>query len=253
MLVHNQNEKLHMTANSSKQQISRQRSMTNDSQHNSLSGPKTGQSRHTRNNEGLRARKKAETRDAIACAAAELMLEEGSEGTTIASITNRANVSSRTFHNYFPHRDAAFLHFIETYVEDVADWIDHAERGLPPIELLRRLASEIMVNPTSNFPSVHTVATLGEHMSMQMNKEGAKLLIELFSRVTHAIYRYCEGQLSMLEIHLMTNAAISLVGAATEVENKPEYNGGRSLGEIFEMGFDRLEFGFDHTLRSEES
>lgn len=215
-----------------------------------LRGLNLGEREHP---QGLRDRKKAKTRDALARAAAKLMLEEGSEGTTIASITQRANVSSRTFHNYFPHREAAFLHFIESYVLQIADWIDQTEKGLSPIELLRRLTVEIMIKPNSNFDSVHTVSALGEHMNMQMNKDGAQILIHLFSHITQAIYRYCDGRLSMLEIHLMTNAATSIIGAATEVRYDSEYSEGYDLAQILELGFDRLESGFGHTLRSKES
>ena len=57
----------------------------------------------------LRDRKKAETRERIAYAAVDLLVNEGAENATIAKIAERADISPRTFHNYFPHRDAALL------------------------------------------------------------------------------------------------------------------------------------------------
>lgn len=51
---------------------------------------------------GLRQRKRAQTADAIHVAAAELALERGLDSATIEAITERADVSTRTFFNYFP-------------------------------------------------------------------------------------------------------------------------------------------------------
>jgi AcrR family transcriptional regulator len=57
--------------------------------------------------EGLRSRKKAETRRAIEQAALRLAIEEGYAATTAVAIAEEANVSLRTFFNYFPQRDQA--------------------------------------------------------------------------------------------------------------------------------------------------
>lgn len=57
--------------------------------------------------EGLRARKKRETRHAIHRAAIALIHEGGYCEVTVDSIAARAGVSPRTFFNYFPTKDAA--------------------------------------------------------------------------------------------------------------------------------------------------
>ena len=58
---------------------------------------------------GLRERKKLQTRHAIHQAALELIDEQGLEATTIDQICSAADVSSRTFFNYFPSKAAALL------------------------------------------------------------------------------------------------------------------------------------------------
>jgi AcrR family transcriptional regulator len=58
---------------------------------------------------GLRARKRARTAEAIHLAAAELVLEHGLDATTIEAISERADVSTRTFFNYFPSKEDAVL------------------------------------------------------------------------------------------------------------------------------------------------
>jgi len=58
---------------------------------------------------GLRERKRVQTSDAIHTAAAELVLERGFDETTIEAISDRADVSSRTFFNYFASKEDALL------------------------------------------------------------------------------------------------------------------------------------------------
>jgi AcrR family transcriptional regulator len=58
---------------------------------------------------GLRERKKQQTWSAIHEAAFQLVDEHGLEGTTIEQICQHADVSSRTFFNYFPSKMAAAL------------------------------------------------------------------------------------------------------------------------------------------------
>lgn len=65
---------------------------------------------------GLRERKKLQTRHAIHEAALQLIDEHGLEATTIDQICSAADVSSRTFFNYFPSKAAALLQLPDTTV-----------------------------------------------------------------------------------------------------------------------------------------
>jgi AcrR family transcriptional regulator len=58
---------------------------------------------------GLRERKRAQTAEAIHVAAAELVLERGLDAATIDAISDRADVSTRTFFNYYPSKEDAVL------------------------------------------------------------------------------------------------------------------------------------------------
>lgn len=59
--------------------------------------------------EGLRERKRRETRAAIERAAISLVDELGYDNVTVAMISERAVVSQGTFFNYFPTKDAAIV------------------------------------------------------------------------------------------------------------------------------------------------
>ncbi|GGF42059.1 TetR family transcriptional regulator [Marmoricola endophyticus] len=58
---------------------------------------------------GLRERKRLATRARIEKAAVELVLADGLDGATIEAISERAEISARTFFNYFDSKDAAVL------------------------------------------------------------------------------------------------------------------------------------------------
>ncbi len=67
---------------------------------------------------GLRERKKQQTWSAIHEAAFQLVDEHGLEGTTIEHICQQADVSARTFFNYFPSKMAAALGLPTEPVDD---------------------------------------------------------------------------------------------------------------------------------------
>ena len=58
---------------------------------------------------GLRERKKAQTRSAISSAVMLLALDRGLEAVTVDDIAVAANVSVRTFHNYFGSKEEALI------------------------------------------------------------------------------------------------------------------------------------------------
>lgn len=57
----------------------------------------------------LRERRKRETSALIQRAALELARERGIDGVTIEAICEAAGISQRSFHNYFPFKDAVFV------------------------------------------------------------------------------------------------------------------------------------------------
>ena len=67
---------------------------------------------------GLRDRKRTETRTRLEAAAVTLVLRDGLEHTTVDAISEMADVSPRTFFNYFDSKDSAILGLRHLEIDD---------------------------------------------------------------------------------------------------------------------------------------
>jgi AcrR family transcriptional regulator len=102
---------------------------------------------------GLRDRKRRETRGRLEEAAVTLVLRDGLEQTTIGTISELADVSPRTFFNYFDSKDAAILglRHLEISDETVFDYVagdDGKDLVASVVHLLFALMDAPMSRPT---------------------------------------------------------------------------------------------------------
>ncbi|MFI7388574.1 TetR/AcrR family transcriptional regulator [Streptomyces sp. NPDC049813] len=94
--------------------------------------------------EGLRERKKRQTRQYISDVATGLFLDRGFDAVTVAEIADAADVSVNTVYNYFPAKEDLFLDRSKGVVDRMSRWV----RGRAPGEsaaraVLRELREEI--------------------------------------------------------------------------------------------------------------
>lgn len=68
--------------------------------------------------EGLRYRKKLKARLAVERSALELVIERGYDGVTVEDICARAEISKKTFFNYFPSKAAAIMGRFDTFPDE---------------------------------------------------------------------------------------------------------------------------------------
>jgi AcrR family transcriptional regulator len=104
----------------------------------------------TTDTEGLRERKKRQTRAAIAAAAMELSTAHGFDAVTVADVARAADVSEKTVFNYFPTKEDLVVHggeerraalieairsrppgtsLVTPFREATMDFVDAVERG----------------------------------------------------------------------------------------------------------------------------
>ncbi|WP_399889032.1 TetR/AcrR family transcriptional regulator [Streptomyces sp. BBFR51] len=94
--------------------------------------------------EGLRERKKRQTRQYISDVATGLFLERGFEAVTVAEVAQAADVSVNTVYNYFPAKEDLFLDRSKGVIDRLSRWV----RGRPDGEsaagaVLRELRDEV--------------------------------------------------------------------------------------------------------------
>lgn len=87
---------------------------------------------------GLRARKKARTRDAIADAAISLFLARGFDQVSVADIAAAAEVSKPTLFRYFTAKEDLVLHRIADHHGEAARVVRDRPPAISPLTALHR-------------------------------------------------------------------------------------------------------------------
>jgi len=90
----------------------------------------------------LRERKKLATRRLLRRAALDLVAERGLVNVTIEDIAEAADVSPRTFFNYFPSKEAALFGGDPDRAATLRQRIANEAPGEPPLTALRRVMAE---------------------------------------------------------------------------------------------------------------
>ena len=119
-------------------------------------------------NTSLREKKKAETKEAIARAAAHVLLREGAEALTVAHVAQAAGVSPRTFHNYFQSMEEALLWFIHLHGAEITEAFAQVPTEYSVVEAARAVfvvGSDAGAD-TSAATGTDTSASTGEQSSM---------------------------------------------------------------------------------------
>lgn len=89
------------------------------------------------NNLGRRERKKLETRKALESAAFKLFKKRGYDQTKIEDITDKVNVSSRTYFRYFDSKEAVLFGNWYSNVDLIAVFIKSRPQSEAPLTVLR--------------------------------------------------------------------------------------------------------------------
>jgi len=90
----------------------------------------------------LRERKKLATRRLLRRAALELVSERGLANVTVEDIAEAADVSPRTFFNYFPSKEAALFGGYEERAAALRERVATSLPGKPAIDVLRTVMAE---------------------------------------------------------------------------------------------------------------
>jgi AcrR family transcriptional regulator len=120
---------------------------------------------------GRRQRRNQQTRDAIARAACELVLERGFERTTMTDIAERADVARRTVHGWFRSKDEIFLGPLDAPIERLEDELRHGQ-GTVVDRLERYMHGESRpIGPDDELRALHFAALTSDPNLRALERE----------------------------------------------------------------------------------
>src|SRR4051812_26509202 len=90
--------------------------------------------------EGLRERKKRQTRQQLTDTATEMFLERGFDAVRVSEIADACGVSEKTVFNYFPTKEALILDHPDTMMAALRTGL--ADPGATPVEAVLRILAE---------------------------------------------------------------------------------------------------------------
>jgi len=93
---------------------------------------------------GRRERKRRETRARIADSAMALFQEKGFSSVTVDEIAEAADVSKRTFFDYFPAKEDVVIAWQDKFVEPLAEAVTAGPKGETPTECVERAMLEAL-------------------------------------------------------------------------------------------------------------
>jgi AcrR family transcriptional regulator len=125
---------------------------------------------------GLRERKKIETREALRAAALRLFLEHGPSAVTVNDICDAAQVSRRTFFNYFESKEGALFAWDQRLTDELAANLAARPSQEPPLTALRRALDD-------------TMPSFAAQTGWEARKELFGVYPELRTKILHAIFR----------------------------------------------------------------
>ena len=187
---------------------------------------------------GLRERKKAETRASIGRAALRLSLERGLDRVTADDIAAAANVSVRTFHNYFGSKEEALVAAWRSEFQVFVDVLRDRPADEPILVSLEHVLS-LITSTLADQPGVAEAHADLLWTSLALARYRTVLLDEAIRMVTGVVAeRTGTDPGTDIYPHLVTAAAVS--ATVTAVQFAPagdagEPDRGRLLAECFAL------------------
>lgn len=197
---------------------------------------------------GLRERKKAATKAALSEAAMHLAVAKGGlDAVTADEIAAHAGVSTRTFHNYFPSKEAALLYdFHEITSKLLADLRERAQHQ-PIWDALRDAAIAMHFDERFDIEMMRCREQL-VHASPALIKEQSGQFMELFAEAIDIVAASTGSGPDDLHPRLLLGGALVTIKSCTEHWLADPT--GRDLAAVITEGFAVFERGITQPLPS---
>ncbi|GII61099.1 TetR family transcriptional regulator [Sphaerisporangium krabiense] len=127
----------------------------------------------------MRERKKEETRQAVHQAALRLAIEHGLDNVTVEAIADAANISRRTFSNYFDGKEDALLYGDEQRLGTLVRRVREQPAGRPAWRALREALAGLYGEVETSDRELHLRARLAmRHPSLLARQLASRVRLE---------------------------------------------------------------------------
>lgn len=188
--------------------------------------------------ERRRERARQAKRRAIAAAAVRLALDRGLEAVSIEAISRAADISPRTFFNYFSAKEDALALAPSVPTDDLVAFVAAAPPGESVVRVLRGLAKQVadLLVPTRD-----QAALWHRHPQLHARAQAAQD-DQLFGAVLAAVAAR-EGRDPAADVYpsVLVVTTFAIVQWAVRASWLPEV--GRSVDQLVDEAFDLLERG----------
>ncbi len=135
--------------------------------------------------EGRRERKRRQTRERIEQAAMSLFLERGFDATTIEEITEAADVSKRSFFDYFPSKEEVVVAWQDAFADRLMAAIAARPSGESPV----RAVEEALIDTVMASAADERTLALGEliHCTPTLRARDQLKYAKLEQKLTEAL------------------------------------------------------------------
>ena len=190
---------------------------------------------------GLRERKKQATRAALHEAALRLVAERGLDGVSVDDIAARADVSARTFFNYFPSKDDAVVGLDPAMADRQARAYLDRPSSESPVQALRAVAREqavLMAADAELWPLRLRVIDAHAPLLARLAAAFAEAERALAGAVAHR-----SGTAATVDIYPTLLAAVSGAAMRTALHQWHATDFTASLPQLLDQTWDVLEAG----------
>lgn len=184
--------------------------------------------------EGLRERKRRETRQRIAEAAQRLFLAQGYEGTTLDAIAAEAAISRRTFFSHFKSKDEIIVFW---QAEDSARLVDDLRKASPdqaPLDAVRDvMVKHIARYTTEEMTAVDNLMRSSDALLARKQAFYAQQEVVVFDALCE-VWRQPERRAALRMVAMVSIGALRLALQSWREQAGPRKPAARFLREAFD-------------------
>lgn len=187
--------------------------------------------------EGRRERKRRQTRERIETAALTLFLERGFDSTTIEDITEAADVSKRSFFDYFPSKEDVVAAWQDSFAGELIDAVAAQPADASLVEVIEA-AIDAALRAAISDPQYLAIAVLIRDTPALRARDQLKYA-KLERKLADALHARCSGgDAERFRLSVLAAAVVSMLRVGGE-----RWSGGlqdMSLEEFARSMFDEL-------------